>query len=357
MLVFDPLTAKAQTPQGADLTGGDAGTFYRLTTDGTLNSALAVAKVAASGGRAPLKYERVGAENGLRVRDSGDNIGEVYIWNGEAAAAGNAAERKITVKVSDSQSTAESVNVEITARFVAVNPHDDMVGTPAADVEGNFLTEALTVRRVVADSGAIDVLSDAAPANEAAEVLAVVGTAGDLTYDAAAKKVRIAAGVSPNGQTLTLTLEVSDADSVNDGEDAARPNRQFVISAVYAGLLEAAAYDSANSAKVTGEINRYVAANEEAAVNVATLSVSGGAASYTFSITGGLELHGDNSMTVRIPADATPILSPGTKLTAQIVIDDTGRNGHFAADIATDRQLYFGRGAFRFDGDTGNKGD
>ena len=326
VLVFDPLTAKAQTPQGADLTGGDAGTFYRLTTDGTLNSALAVAKVAASGGRAPLKYERVGAENGLRVRDSGDNIGEVYIWNGEAAAAGNAAERKITVKVSDSQSTAESVNVEITARFVAVNPHDDMVGTPAAEVEGNFLTEALTVRRVVADSGAIDVLSDAAPANEAAEVLAVVGTAGDLTYDAAAKKVRIAAGVSPNGQTLTLTLEVSDADSVNDGEDAARPNRQFVISAVYAGLLEAAAYDSANSAKVTGEINRYVAANEDAAVNVATLSVSGGAASYTFAITGGLELHGDNSMTVRIPADATPILSPGTKLTAQIVIDDTGRN-------------------------------
>ena len=326
VLVFDPLTAKAQTPQGADLTGGDAGTFYRLTTDGTLNSALAVAKVAASGGRAPLKYERVGAEKGLRVRDSGDNIGEVYIWNGEAAAAGNAAERKITVKVSDSQSTAESVNVEITARFVAVNPHDDMVGTPAAEVEGNFLTEALTVRRVVADSGAIDVLSDAAPANEAAEVLAVVGTAGDLTYDAAAKKVRIAAGVSPNGQTLTLTLEVSDADSVNDGEDAARPNRQFVISAVYAGLLEAAAYDSANSAKVTGEINRYVAANEEAAVNVATLSVSGGAASYTFAITGGLELHGDNSMTVRIPADATPILSPGTKLTAQIVIDDTGRN-------------------------------
>ena len=326
VLVFDPLTAKAQTPQGADLTGGDAGTFYRLTTDGTLNSALAVAKVAASGGRAPLKYERVGAENGLRVRDSGDNIGEVYIWNGEAAAAGNAAERKITVKVSDSQSTAESVNVEITARFVAVNSHDDMVGTPAAEVEGNFLTEALTVRRVVADSGAIDVLSDAAPANEAAEVLAVVGTAGDLTYDAAAKKVRIAAGVSPNGQTLTLTLEVSDADSVNDGEDAARPNRQFVISAVYAGLLEAAAYDSANSAKVTGEINRYVAANEDAAVNVATLSVSGGAASYTFSITGGLELHGDNSMTVRIPADATPILSPGTKLTAQIVIDDTGRN-------------------------------
>ena len=230
------------------------------------------------------------------------------------------------MKVSDSQSTAESVNVEITARFVAVNPHDDMVGTPAAEVEGNFLTEALTVRRVVADSGAIDVLSDAAPANEAAEVLAVVGTAGDLTYDAAAKKVRIAAGVSPNGQTLTLTLEVSDADSVNDGEDAARPNRQFVISAVYAGLLEAAAYDSANSAKVTGEINRYVAANEDAAVNVATLSVSGGAASYTFAITGGLELHGDNSMTVRIPADATPILSPGTKLTAQIVIDDTGRN-------------------------------
>ena len=54
VLVFDPLTAKAQTPQGADLTGGDAGTFYRLTTDGTLNSALAVAKVAASGGRAPL---------------------------------------------------------------------------------------------------------------------------------------------------------------------------------------------------------------------------------------------------------------------------------------------------------------
>ena len=199
-----------------------------------------------------------------------------------------------------------------------------MVGTPVAGVEGTFLTEALTVRRVAADSNAIDVVDELNPANAAAEDLSVEGEAGDLTYDTATKKLRIKENVAPSGNTLVVTLKVADKDSVGERENAARPDRLFMLSVVYAGMLEAAAINTEGNAPIAAAVNRFVAL-DEGAVNVATLSVSGGATPYTYAIEGELELHGANSATVRIPESAVPAAHPGTKLTARITVNDTNR--------------------------------
>ena len=131
---------------------------------------------------------------------------------------------------------------------------------------------------------------------------------------------------------ITVKVENHKLFNRTDDDDlqfAARPDRLFTIAVRYLGELEAAAYDSETETKIetsTGDINRYVE-SDEGAVAVATVSVSGGTAPYSYNlVAGGLELGTDlTNMTVLIPASAVPSATPGLKLTARIEIDDTNR--------------------------------
>ena len=317
-----------------DLGGNDVGTgatdtvgtFYLLDGE-TTDAPMLVATVTASGG---IKLTGGAGDYTYALKDSGGGLNfntgtrEVHIPNNITAAASGSAEATLAVTVEATDQRGEKTELIVRAVFETVQAHDNLVGTSAAGVEGTFLTEALTVRRVAADSNAIDVVDELNPANVATEELSVEGEAGDLTYDTATKKLQIKGNVAPSGNTLVVTLKVADKDDVNARENTARPDRMFTLSVVYAGMLTAAAINTEGDAPIAAEVNRFVA-EDTGAVEVATLSVSGGTSPYTFEIEGELELHGANSATVRIPESAVPAAHPGTKLTARITVNDTNR--------------------------------
>ena len=318
-VLLEPLVLTVKDLAGADVGATDSvGTFY-LLEGRTLTAAVLVATVTASGGIKDYTYAAEGDGGDLTFTP---NTRAVHIASGRQAQTPNTAGAtlSLTLKATDSQTTANEKLLTVRAVFETVRKHGDLVGTPATGVEG-ALSLTMTVRRVAADNNAIDVVSGLNPANVSAEDLSVEGAAGDLTYDTTAKKLQIKAAVAPEGQTLAVTLKVADAASVLDAQDAARPDRLFTLSVVYAGMLTAAAINTQGNAPIAAAVNRFVAL-DEGAVNVATLSVSGGATPYTYAIAGELELHGDNNATVRIPESATPKAHPGEELTARIVIND-----------------------------------
>ena len=328
-VLLEDLALTAKKLDGTDAGTGATdivGTFYLLDGE-TTNAPMLVAKVTASGG---IKLTGGADDYTYALKGTGGDLTfdtstrEVHIPNGITAAASGSAEATLAVTVEATDKRNEKTELIVRAVFETVQAHDNLVGTPVAGVEGTFLTEALTVRRVATDSNAIDVVDELNPANVAAEDLSVEGEAGDLTYDTATKKLRIKGNVAPSGNTLVVTLKVADKDSVNARENTARPDRMFTLSVVYAGMLTAAAINTEGDAPIAAAVNRFVA-EDTGAVEVATLSVSGGTSPYTFEIEGELELHGANSATVRIPESAVPAAHPGTKLTARITVNDTNR--------------------------------
>ena len=328
-VLLEDLALTAKKLDGTDAGTGatdTVGTFYLLDGE-TTNAPMLVAMVTASGG---IKLTGGAGDYTYALKGTGGDLTfdtstrAVHIPNNITAATPGSAEATLAVTVEATDKRGEKTELIVRAVFETVQAHDNLVGTPAAGVEGTFLTEALTVRRVAADSNAIDVVDELNPANVATEDLSVEGAAGDLTYDTATKKLRIKENVAPSGNTLVVTLKVADKDSVGERENAARPDRLFMLSVVYAGMLEAAAINTEGNAPIAAAVNRFVAL-DEGAVNVATLSVSGGATPYTYAIEGELELHGANSATVRIPESAVPAAHPGTTLTARITVNDTNR--------------------------------
>ena len=328
-VLLEDLALTAKKLDGTDAGTGatdTVGTFYLLDGE-TTNAPMLVATVTASGG---IKLTGGADDYTYALKGTGGDLTfdtstrEVHIPNGITAAASGSAEATLAVTVEATDKRNEKTELIVRAVFETVQAHDNLVGTPVAGVEGTFLTEALTVRRVATDSNAIDVVDELNPANVATEDLSVEGAAGDLTYDTATKKLQIKGNVAPSGNTLVVTLKVADKDEVNARENTARPDRMFTLSVVYAGMLTAAAINTEGDAPIAAEVNRFVA-EDTGAVEVATLSVSGGTSPYTFEIEGELELHGANSATVRIPESAVPAAHPGTKLTARITVNDTNR--------------------------------
>ena len=247
-VLLEPLVLTVKDLAGADVGATDSvGTFY-LLEGRTLTAAVLVATVTASGGIKDYTYAAEGDGGDLTFTP---NTRAVHIASGRQAQTPNTAGAtlSLTLKATDSQTTANEKLLTVRAVFETVRKHGDLVGTPATGVEG-ALSLTMTVRRVAADNNAIDVVSGLNPANVSAEDLSVEGAAGDLTYDTTAKKLQIKAAVAPEGQTLAVTLKVADAASVLDAQDAARPDRLFTLSVVYAGMLTAAAINTQGNARL-----------------------------------------------------------------------------------------------------------
>ena len=216
------------------------------------------------------------------------------------------------------------------------------------------------MRRVAASSTPLRIVTNIRPAIPAEERIRTEGsfTNFQIVADSSSQQhLQLIANQVPDGLVRMVTVKVENHKDLNRTPDddlqfAARPDRLFTIAVRYLGELEAAAYDSETETKIetsTGDINRYVE-SDEGAVAVATVSVSGGTAPYSYElVAGGLELGTDlTNMTVLIPASAVPSAGAGLKLTARIEIDDNNRADTDSAECGLDGELHYDSGAFRF---------
>ena len=332
---IEPLTARPETinaNRGAHIT--DTPKFYRLAGD-ELDADLPVATVHVDGGAPDYVSGRSGG--GLNVVGNNAKLITVVIPSGMTAKPSpNPLEIVITVNDDSNKGgfLTDVVEVKMTVDFAEVQPHGNLQGELAPGVTGSLEDGLLTVRRVAASSTPLRIVTNIRPAIPTEERIRTEGsfTNFQIVADSSSQQhLQLIAGQEPDGAVRMITVKVENYKPLNRSPDdnlqfAARPDRLFTIAVRYLGELEAAAYDSETETAIAGEVNRYVE-SDEGAVVVATVSVSGGTTPYTYSIDGGLELHGtdNDNMTVRIPETANPVATPGTKLTARIAIDDTGR--------------------------------
>ena len=339
---FDAISARPETinaNRGAHIT--DVPKFYRLAGD-ELDADLPVATVHVAGGAPAYVSGKTGGELNLVKGSQGELT--VVIPNGMTAKA-SANNLKIVITVNDDPDSnkggflTEPVTVEMTVDFAEVQPHGNLQGELADGVTGSLEDGLLTVRRVAASSTPLRIVTNIRPAIPTEERLATEGsfTNFQIVFNTTTSQqdLQLIAGQEPDGAVRMITVKVENHKAINRSPDddlqfAARPDKLFTIAVRYLGELEAAAYDSETETKIetsTGDINRYVE-SDEGAVAVATVSVSGGTAPYSYNVVaGGLELGTDlTNMTVLIPASVVPSAAPGLKLTARIEINDTNRN-------------------------------
>ena len=227
-----------------------------------------------------------------------------------------------------------AAEVNMTVNYIAVQPHGHYTADLAPNVSGDLTTGMLTLRRVTGSTGMVDILTNIKGAIPNKEIVSTEGTFNKILFSVG--NLRMVANEQPDSNVRVVTLKVEDnaqAKLDEPAQSAARPDRLFTISVHYLGELEAAAYDSEDTAtEITLAVNRYVEqANADNVIAVATLSVSGGDSPYTYQLTGDLAL-ADNNASVVIPTSAIATDS-GTALTARIVINDTDRNDTAPATV------------------------
>ena len=328
--IYDDVTAAAQNPAGAALTGGDAGTFYRLAGL-ALTENLQVAKVAGAGGKPTYTYAIVGGETGLQVSVSG----EVYIASGQLAGGSSNAERKITVRVSDSQTSAATADIIITARFEAVAPLGDLNGNGeffggASNVYNISELAEQVVVRAKAQTLAVTVIKDVRNRVSGDSTNSILKEKGDLDF--VNNHIVIPIGEAPTGQKLSIVLKSSDG--VTSAQAIARPDRLHSITVRYLSEVSVRVLDGDDTLIADlNEIDVYRAEAVSTTVFVASLSASGGTGDYAYSEvgSGGLDVDGDGN--VHIPVGAQPGAGAGEQLQIAVKVADGGDNSNATPDL------------------------
>ena len=298
--------------------GANGAVFYRLSGS-ALDNDLAVAKVVGSKGTSPYAFAIVTPNTtGLEVDE---NTGNIVLKSGESTTqTGAAADRVITVRLTDSQNSVETADATITVRFEAVEPHANVVFSPAANGDGEHV-----VVQEGTPSAAVNVATFNIPSGDT-----VIKTAGkgDAALIVDGGQVQIAAGTVPTGQTITAEITQSDTDNTTP-QAIVRPDRTYTVSVRYIPAL-AAEVRNANGvgALVLTDGTLVIEKESAASLNIASIAVSGGTSdTYTYSIDNkhtDNELEVSNDGIVYIPASVAPLPSTGLELTVEISANDTG---------------------------------
>ena len=280
-----------------------------------------VAKVVGSKGTSPYTFAIVAPNTtGLEV-DA--NTGNIVLKSGESTTqTGSAADRVITVRLTDSQSPVETADATITVRFEAVAPHGDLTFIAETGVTRNTDSEYVVVQAGT-PSAAVPVLNFAS-------VDSVSRTAGDaplVFVSGSPNRLEIAANTVPTGQTITAEITQTDGD--NNDLERTRPDRTYTVSVRYIPAL-AAEVRNANGvgALVLTDGTLVIEKESAASLNIASIAVSGGTSdTYTYSIDNkhtDNELEVSNDGIVYIPASVAPLPSTGLELTVEISANDSG---------------------------------
>ena len=282
-----------------------------------------VAKVVGSKGTSPYTFAIFGTNaNGMEV-DA--NTGNIVLKSGESTTAtGSAADRVITVRLTDSQTNRETADATITVRFEAVAPHGDLTFIAETGVTRNTDSEYVVVQAGT-PSAAVPVLNFAS-------VDSVSRTAGDaplVFVSGSPNRLEIAANTVPTGQTITAEITQTDGD--NNDLERTRPDRTYTVSVRYIPAL-AAEVRNANGvgALVLTDGTLVIEKESAASLNIASIAVSGGTSdTYTYSIDNkhtDNELEVSNDGIVYIPASVAPLPTDGLSLTVEISANDSGDN-------------------------------
>ena len=286
-----------------------------------LEADVPVAKVVGSKGTSPYTFAIVAPNTtGLEVDAS---TGNIILKSGESTTAtGSAADRVITVRLTDSQNPVETADATITVRFEAVAPHGDLTFIAETGVTRNTDSEYVVVQAGT-PSAAVPVLNFAS-------VDSVSRTAGDaplVFVSGSPNRLEIAASTVPTGQTITAEITQTDGD--NNDLERTRPDRTYTVSVRYIPAL-AAEVRNANGvgALVLTDGTLVIEKESAASLNIASIAVSGGTSdTYTYSIDNkhtDNELEVSNDGIVYIPASVAPLPSTGLELTVEISANDSG---------------------------------
>ena len=299
-----------------------------------LEADVPVAKVVGSKGTSPYTFAIVAPNTtGLEV-DA--NTGNIVLKSGESTTqTGSAADRVITVRLTDSQTNRETADATITVRFEAVNPHGDLTFIAETDVTQSG-SEYIVVQAGT-PSAAVPVLNFAS-------VDSVSRTAGDaplVFVSGSPNRLEIAANTVPTGQTITAEITQTDGD--NNDLERTRPDRTYTVSVRYIPAL-AAEVRNANGvgALVLTDGTLVIEKESAASLNIASIAVSGGTSdTYDYSIE---NKHSDNALgvtpegVVYIPAGVAPLPTDGLSLTVEITANDktdSKNNGATAPAVAS----------------------
>ena len=276
--------------------GANGAVFYQLS--GTpLAADLPVAKVVGSKGTSPYEFAIEGSNTtGLEV-DA--NTGNIILKSGQSTAAtGAAADKVITVRLTDSQDTSETADATLTIRFEAVaplpvvyleNPNDGFKVYDPTDKTLTVLVNAgVTGKQLVFAE-----VSGGAPGVNAAFVQ------GNLEHDAGNLEINIPAGTVPSGQLLSAVMRSTDGDGETTDTPAvraqktARPDRDDTILVRYMSHvgLTFTQNDGTTPLDVNTRINLQKIAGTPnlASIFVAKFEGRGGVGALTYSVSGNTE--------------------------------------------------------------------
>ena len=315
---------EAQNLGGNELTNSNTPTFYLLSGE-NLDNDLPVAKVVGSKGTEPYTFSIVdavsGVAKGLKVeKDGGDGtIGNIALVSGQSAAAGQSADKVITVRLTDDQDSPETADVILTVRFEEVAAHSDVVFTAETGVTQNSTTNEYIVVQAgtpAANVRVLDLVSN--------DALSKTGGGSELVFVAGSpNRLEITSSTPRNRQTLVAEITQTDGD--DDAQEIARPDRTYTVSVRYIPALEVEARNAEGTAPLADAV-LVIEKESAASLNIASIAVSGGTSSdYDYSIA---NMHTNNELgvtpegVVYIPLSVAPLPTDGLSLTVEITAND-----------------------------------